>query len=421
LKIYRNAKHVGDTIFIDDSEKLGRFFDMLQRLIKTRKEELSEYNGDYNLYLNTSGKPMPLIVVTISNYESFAEAYENEYDDLFISLTRDGMKCGIVFVISVSNYNDIRYRLSQNFNQRIALQINNEDDYLSIFENVGKKRPSKIFGRGLVKVENDQVYEFQTARICDAEQYNAYIKDTIEKVNNLNTTVADNIRLLPERLRISDVKDQLKDFSSIPIGIVKKDLRIYNYNFKRNFINIISSQSLEDAAEFIVYLLREMIELNDCDVKVFDAEKIISSKKTDIKQEYYDLISSLSEKKQKDKICIIVGVDKFVTEINDVNNQFNFNSSLSIAEESGNCNFILVDNASKLKNHEYDPWYKNYISKESGIWVGNGIDSQYLINITQDRRSLVNNCGRSFGYVINQGGATLLKLIEMKENGEEYE
>jgi len=74
-----------------------------------------------------------------------------------------------------------------------------------------------------------------------------------------------------------------------------------------------------------------------------------------------------------------------------------------------------------LKNHEYDPWYKNFISKEVGIWVGNGVDSQYTMNITQDRRGLVNNCGRSFGYVINQGTAIMVKLIEMKEKDDDDE
>jgi len=422
LKIYKKANHVGDVVLSDDSEKIERFFDMLQREIKTRKEELSEYNGDYSLYLNTSGKAMPLIVVTINGYESFAEVYDNKYDDLFIALTREGVKCGIVFIVSVSNHNDIRYRLAQNFNQKIALQLNKDDDYLNVFEKVGKKRPSKLFGRGLVSID-DKIYEFQTAKICDAEEYNSFIKETVEEVNNRNETVAEPIHVLPDQVRISDVKDHLKDMSGVPIGITKKDLRVYNYNFKKNLVNVIASQNLDDAAEFASYLVQELLDINDLDVNIFDAEKIISSKKANIKQEYYDLISNLSAKTKKDKICVIIGVDKFVAEFDDVNNQFDFNfaSSLKKAEEVGKCNYIFVESASKLKNHEYDPWYKNFISKEVGIWVGNGVDSQYTMNITQDRRGLVNNCGRSFGYVINQGTAIMVKLIEMKEKDDDDE
>ena len=423
LKIYKNSNHVGDTVFINDTEKTGRFFDMIQREIKVRKDELSEYNGDYNLYLKTSGKQMPMIVVIMNNYEAFAEVYETEYDDLFITLTREGIKCGIVFIVTVSNYSDMRYRLSQNFKQRIALQLNNEDDYLNIFEKVGKKRPSSIFGRGLISIEKDQIYEFQTAKICNAEQYNMFVKETVEKLNNRNTTIANSIPVIPDQIQLSEVKEYLKDLSTVPVGIIKKDLKICNYNFRKNLINIIASRNLEDAAQFTSYVLQQILELKDVEVNIFDAEKIISSKKTNIKEKYYNFISNLNENNKKEILCVIIGVDRFVNDFDDINNNFNltFNSSLKKAEKIGNCNFIFVDNANKLKNHEYDEWYKNFITKDNGIWIGNGVDSQYLISITSERRLIVNNCGKSFGYVINQGTATLIKLIEMKENGEEDE
>lgn len=423
LKIYNNDNHIGDTVFINDEEKIRRFFDMIQQEVKTRKDELSEYNGDYNLYLRTSGKKMPLIVVTMNNYEAFAEVYENEYDDLFITLTREGVKCGIVFVVTISNYNDMRYRLAQNFKQRIALQLNNEDDYLNIFEKVGKKRPSSIFGRGLVSIEKDEVYEFQTAKICEAEHYNVFVKETIEELNSKNTTVANSIPTIPDQILLSDVKEYLKDLSNVPIGIAKKDLRLCSYNFKKNLINIIAARNIEDAAQFATYILQQMLELKDVEVNIFDAEKVISSRKANIVEEYNNMISKLNTMQNKQIIAVIIGVDRFISDFDNINNNFEltFNETLKKAEEIENCNFIFVDNANKLKNHEYDEWYKNFVTKDNGIWVGNGVDSQYLINIISDRKQIVNNCGRSFGYSINQGIATLIKLIEMKENGDKNE
>lgn len=423
LKIFSKANHVGDTVFINDEEKIGRFFDMIQSEIKSRKDELSEYNGDYNLYLKTSHKKMPLIVVVMNNYEAFAEAYENEYDDLFITLTREGIKCGIVFVLTVSNYNDMRYRLSQNFKQRIALQLNNEDDYLNIFDKVGKKRPPNIFGRGLVSIEKDQIYEFQTAKICNAEQYNGFVKEIIENLNHRNPTIANGIPTIPDQILLSDVKGYLNGLTNVPIGIVKKDLRLYSYNFKKNIVNIIASRNLEDAAQFTTYILQQMLELKNVDINIFDAERVISSKKTNVKEEYNNFISNLDKKANKEVICVIIGIDKFVSEFDDASNNFyyTFNYSLKKAEELGNCRFIFVDNHNRLKNHEYDEWYKNFVTKDNGIWVGNGVDNQYILTITSERRLIVNNCGNSFGYAIKEGKATLIKLIEMKENGEEDE
>ena len=39
-----------------------------------------------------------------------------------------------------------------------------------------------------------------------------------------------------------------------------------------------------------------------------------------------------------------------------------------------------------------------------------------LITNISSRKELVNNCGRSFGYIIKDGIATLIKLLEMKED-----
>ena len=71
-----------------------------------------------------------------------------------------------------------------------------------------------------------------------------------------------------------------------------------------------------------------------------------------------------------------------------------------------------------MKNHEYDEWYKNYNIGNSGIWVGNGIDDQYLISVDVNGNQIINNCGSSSGYVIKQNQATLIKLLEMKEKGD---
>ena len=96
-----------------------------------------------------------------------------------------------------------------------------------------------------------------------------------------------------------------------------------------------------------------------------------------------------------------------------------FNSTLKRAENKENCNFILVENANKLKNSEYDEWFKNYISKENGIWVGNGIDNQYLITIISDRKLIFNNCGRTFGYAVKQGIATHIKFLGIIDEEED--
>ena len=414
LKIFKDAPHVGDVVLSTDSEKINRLFEMIQREMKRRTEVLSNYGGDIKLYIKDTGIPMPQIIVVINNYEGFIENYGEKYDDILLTLCREGIKYGIIFVLTASAYNSVRYRLSQNFRQKIALQLNNEDDYLNIIEGVKKKRPAHIFGRGLIKYGD--VYEFQTARICEPERWNSFIKDEIKKLNSKYTERAVSIPVLPNQIKVEDVQELVTQLDKLPIGIYKSSLGLATYDFKNNLVNIISAKNVDVVAEYVTHLYEEFNLLKDVEVTVFDSEGIVQETRKNIKLDYqnYSLKIQNNLKKNKHNICIIIGIDKFLTNIGT-----SILPDLMKAEELKNYTFIVVDSVFKLKNHEYDDWYKAYITKDTGIWVGNGISDQYIIRLNSSNRNLVNNCGDSFGYLIKQEEAMLIKLIGMKDDGDD--
>ena len=424
FKIFKGAPHVGDVIFINDVEKLNRFFTLMKNEINERKKILSNYNGDYDLYLRTSNKMMPRILVIVNGYETFVANFEDddEYDDIFSNLTREGVKYGVSFVITVSNYSDLRYRLSQNFKKRIALQINNEDDYFNIFDNVGKKRPSHIFGRGLITLEDGIIYEFQTAKICEPENWNVYIKNEIEQIKKSTKINAVAIPVLPENVTFEDVESELKDITSIPLGITKKDIRIFSYNFRKQYITIITGKKIDEPMVFASQIIKQMERLKNIDITVLDAERTRKSKLNEVVEIYDKFMKKMDSKMSKERhnVCIIIGIEKFIR--NAENGEKKVEEILKKAEELDTFSFIIVDSASKIKAHEYDPWYKTFVTNDNGIWIGNGINEQYLLNTGSSySKRLENNCGNNFGYVIQNGESTLIKLIEMKEKGDEDE
>ena len=414
LKIFKDAPHVGDVVLSTDAEKINRLFEMIQREMKRRTEVLSNYGGDIKLYIKDTGIPMPQIIVVINNYEGFVENYGEKYDDILLTLCREGIKYGIIFVLTASAYNSVRYRLSQNFRQKIALQLNNEDDFLNIIEGVNKKRPAHVFGRGLIKYSD--VYEFQTARICEPERWNSFIKDEIKKLNSEYTERAVSIPVLPNQIKVEDVRELVTQLDKLPIGIYKASLGLATYDFKNNLVNIISAKNVDVVAEYITHLYEEFNLLEDVEVTVFDSEGIVQETRKNLKLDYqnYSLKIQNNLKKNKHNICIIIGIDKFLTNIGT-----SILPDLKKAEELKNYTFIVVDSVFKLKNHEYDDWYKAYITKDTGIWVGNGISDQYILRLNSSNRNLVNNCGDSFGYLVKQEEAMLIKLIGMKDDGDD--
>lgn len=412
LKIFKESPVVGDVVFANDDEKISRLFEMLQKMIKERTAILSNYGGDYNLYIKSKENVMPMIIVIINNYEAFSENYEDDYDDLLLSLTREGMKYGIIFITTASTFNDLRYRLSQNFAQRIALQLNNDDDYLNIFNDAGKKRPSHLFGRGLIKLED--IYEFQTARICKPEEWNSYINEKIESLKKTSKVFANPIPTLPKEVNLDDVKEEIKNISSVPIGIDKKSLNVFTYDFEKSLINIITGKNVNIVAKFLIQILKIFNNIKDVEVKIFDTENIIQTKNVDLNLDYKNFMLEISNnlKRNKDVICVIIGLDKFINRLE--GGEGVFFETLQKAEKLENYHFIIAENYTRIKNFEFSDWYKEYITGDNGIWVGNGISDQFLINIDISNTELNNNCGESFGYAIDREEPNLIKLLGMK-------
>ena len=331
LKIYRNAPHIGDMIFMGEDEKLFRFFEMIVAEIKKRKEILSNYNGDYNTYIQ-KGNKMPFIVIMINNYEAFDENYEEQYDDLFLSLSRDCLKCGMMFVIAANSTASMKYRLAQNFNKKFALQLNDDDEYYSIFDNIERKRPAHIFGRGLVKQEGDLIFEFQTAKICEHIEYNEHLNETIKRLQEENTVKARALPALPKVLELEDVKEYITDMTSVPIGMIKNNLSILAYNFMEKFMTIITSRSVETSTKFAYNICEEAKLMKNTDVLILNAYKA----KDDIKKQYKNFVSAIKKeikaKNNKITVCVIAGIVQMIDD--GIIEDFDFNELLEKAKES---------------------------------------------------------------------------------------
>ena len=416
LKIFKNSPNVGDVILSSDDEKINRFFGMIEKEIRARKSILSEYNGDYDLYLKTSGKSMPLIINIINGYEAFMELYEDKYEDLILSLTREGTKCGMVFILTAGTSNDVRYRLAQNFKQRIALQMNNDDDYFNVFDNVKDKRPSHLFGRGLIPLNGGGIYEFQTAKICEAKNWNTFIKEEIERLNKKYENSAPEIPTMPKKVMIEDIKNYITDMSKLPIGIAKSNLEVYSYNFNNKKVTLISSKNIEESSIVAIHLIEAIKLIKDNELFVLDAENVFKTKKEDLEKEYTRLSIRLNQNNEKSAVCMILGLDKFINSLDETDTEFQ--EMLKKSESNTKMNFIIVENATKVKSHEYDDWYKEYLTGEDGIWIGNGIEDQYVFSLNSTR-NLVNTCGPSYGYAIKGGQEVLVKLLGIKDKNDE--
>ena len=420
LRIYNGCPHVGEIILSGEDEKCYRFFEMIQEEIKNRKDILAQYNGDLSLYLKTSNKPMPYITIIINNYDVFTENYNSKFDELMMMISREGIKYGIDVIITASMTTSIRYRLAQNFNQKIALQMNKETDYASIIEKLSRRRTlPRMFGRGFIGTNSKEIYEFQTAKVCDAGEWNVVIKNKIEEIKKNNKLVAKKVPILPDIFTFEQANEEVNKITSVPVGIDKFTLKMVKYDFKNTFITLFLSKEIEEAAKYASKIAEEIDRLKGGEVKVLDNESILENipdKIIDIDTFINDIESQDTD--NKGGIYILIGIGKLNTKLKEKGKELK--QLLATAENSKKYSFIFVENPTIIKGMAFEEWYKLYAIGSAGIWVGDGVNEQYTMSFNIDRRILSQKYGSTFGYVTKKNKANLIKLLEMEE-GEENE
>ena len=414
LKIFKNSPIVGDVVLQNDGEKIDRLFKMLLDELANRKKILSKYNGDYKLYLQNGKNEIPMKIVIINNYIAYSEIFEDKYEEYLQTLVREGINCGIAFLLTANTSHDLRYKLQQNFKQKIALQLNNDDDYLNIIEEVKRKRPAHLFGRGLIKINNG-IFEFQTAKICQDNDFYNYVKEVMNVLKeNLNYN-ADPIPTLPDTVSVSMLSEKMKSLSEVPIGISKYTLEPYIYDFKKSFANIIISKNIDNIVNFASSLLDILSTKDSINVKIIDMMQRISDEKVDLER----ILKAFEERitMYNESLLIILGVEKFMNQV--LSSGIDISEKMANWQEGKKCNIIFAETINKIKNHQYDEWYTNYVSEDNGIWIGKGILDQYVLSLNSRNIEEVNDS--SFGYVIKEENPYLVKLIGMDkkemENG----
>ena len=413
---FKDAPQVGDVVFINEEEKLNNLFNSLSRELEKRKKIFSDYNGSYELYIKNSGKTLPRLIVFINNYEALSENYE-DYVDVISSLSREGEKYGISFVISASGVNAISGNTTQNFNNIFALQFNDSTDYTSLFGSTHGMVPSDIEGRGLVKIDGN-IYEYQTAYPYKWDEIITFIKNVCSQLNEFVENKAQKIAVLPNHVRYLDIANYITDLRNVPIGIIKESLEISSFNYLQYPISLVSSQDISILENFVPSLCQVLQNVSNTELYVIDSNELIKDSVT-FKNYYstnlddvYDVFNNvMNNDTNKNHIFLIYGIDTFINHFDQEKGR-TLKSLLSNLKNKKNVRVIIADSINKIKNYEYDDFYQNCVQSVYAIWVGSGINDQFTIKCSTYNKDTRGELPTDFGFNVNRGNANLIKTID---------
>lgn len=426
LKFFDKAPQIGDVLLSSDNEKIINLFKFLQEEIDNRKKIFAPYGGDYKSYNKNSKTKIPNILVVIHNFAAFSEMYE-EYNDILYVLSREGVKYGIIFVLTVSDTSTIRFKLRQNFKQEFTLQLNDQGDYIDVVGNTNGLFPTATPGRGLVKL--DDLYEFQTCKICEDSDELDMIKKLSEELATKYSIRAKSIPILPDNVDYNFVSKLVGNLKNVPIGVNKNSLEIATINIKDKVMTPILASSLDTTGSFTNELIKILEKTDNTKVFAIDTEELLNFKPNVINDDFEQVIQSMIDEIEKRKqqyidsnsdnkifdsmnqiVYVISGFDNLIKSLSsDMSNKLK--DALKDIKPVFKISFVIIDNSNGLKEYSYDDWYKQYITGIDGIWIGEGIADQYVIKPNKITNDMYKEIGEDFGYLIIKGKAQLLKML----------
>ena len=423
LKMFYKMPHVGEVITQDEPNKVVDMFGMLSDEIARRKETYADYAGSYENYCENSGKKDPLIVTIINNYDVFSETFGKLSEDIQ-PLFRDGVKYGVVFIITCLSANTIRGRMLQMFEGKIVLQMPNPDNYRDILSSPKGQMPSEIFGRGLIAL-NGGTYEFQTALITEFKQINNVIREASKQLINAYPVKARKIPQIPE-LVTPDTFDSNITLDKLPIGYNVLTKVPYTYNFTSNRINCIVSETMPGRINFVKGIVKELVKIPKTNIKIVDFvnafDKPIEGTtiyKDKFDKTIVDINNEIANEAKLDgtNVYIITGVgvyEKVLSrQIVDV-----FDKLMMATTALQKSYFIFVDNYSTFRNITLTNWYKAQVDSDNGIWLGPNVANQMAFNVANVDMEVRNLDFPYLGVAIVKNEFTVIKYVVDGDNNE---
>jgi len=447
LGTFIGAPQVGDVLLASDEEKMEMLIKTLSAEVQARRKGMSDFDGNFVAYSKATQTPTILVVINV--FEIFCEIYDKYINDL-TTLTRDGLKYGIQFVLSTSRANGVSYRILPNFKLLYVLQFNNRDSYLSVLGSLKDVEPPTSYARGLVKM--DRVFEFQTARIGGQErgelaEVRDLVADECSKAQALSheNIVAPPVPSLPSRVtpalllakQVAEIElvqnakaSSKKNLDKIvPFGINKEGLELASFNFSRSPVAMVLSEDEQLQMRFLRNLL-EVIEqsthLSRTEVLIIDPDDVLDYEPKSKQFTYYtdpkDIDASLSllinEELDACPLLVLVSLKSLYLSLgDDVKDAFlGYIKDGKIRNLAG---MIISGEPSRFSQFNYEGWFKELVSHSNGVWLGEGVNSQSTLKVIGIIPSSSASLSKNYTWFINGGTPKLVKHVVCENEDED--
>ncbi len=424
LRMFAALPHFGGMVFDGETEKYTNLIKMINEETAKRKKLFVDFGGDYVNYIKNSGNKLPLKVIIFNNYDTAKESIESIYEEM-PELLRDSARYGIIYILTANGLGSTPSKVTQNITNTYALRLKDSYEYGDTLNGKTKQTPQDTPGRGMLN--NDGIHEFQTAFIVeDVGELNSYIIEFINQIKATKPPYAQRIPTLPDHVRIDDIREKLTTIESVPIGIIKENLDVLTIDYHANVGNIVSSNKIANTINYVKSLISVFKELKIGTILI-DGVKALETEKANTSNYFNDnfeeVIKKLDEyveqristNNETPVAIMIYGLDKFVKKLD---NNKSLEEFFDKCKKHEKIPIIIVEEAGKIKEYQFDSWYKSIFNVTNGLWIGSGASDQSLFKISSYNKEYSLEYNNDIGFYIEDGFAKIVKLIDfVSEDG----
>lgn len=405
--------HSGGVMHVDDEERIGALFRLIDEELARRRAVLAPYGGDLDGYNQRAEDPIPRMVIVLSNLGALGELYPS-VDDRLVGLTRDSPRCGIHFLMTASSVEVVRMRLRSNLGMEVPTQLNDRGDYATVLGQSPDFLPMPCALRGLVRI-GDGIYEFQGA---SAGEDIAQEVLCAKKIGARMSCLHGGPPPIPKLPRHVMAKDMLAGRHScgLPVGFSKRD--IVPVFLKLGEIPIVPVLGNDSGA--LVRYVGAMWET------IVQADRSMRAIVVDLRHALGDLrdaglVGTADELAQlvHDLRCGVVTLDLLIVlnvmqvlEAIDGQVARELEALLEEMPTQTCANVVVVSELWRTRNL-YAPWYQAALSTECGIWVGSGFCDQTALRFARMLPAYKAPAQRDDGFVVLHGNVEPVRLLSV--------
>lgn len=407
----------GGIVLTGEDEKLENLFRLVEAEIASRRSLLAQFGGfdAYNAQA-LGGEKLSHIVVAIANMASFTELHA-DYEERLNTVTRDGVRYGIHFIITAPTASSVRMRLRANFSTSLITAFNDPNDYVTLLGSMSGTVAPKQDKRGLIKI-GKVIREFQGASIAEKpSEVTSAVKELGSALHEQGMATAKNIPQLPERVHADDMLAQpRKGHLVVPVGFSKEAVSPAYFDFSKSPSMLVLGNDIEGIGRYLRGLVETLEKGGDLSYRVIDPENVCNIEGNQHVASDGEAAARMVEELVGGESDIeFVAFSSIAQTMSSLPAETSTRLQNYIVEErgAGACGLLFATEMWRVKSM-YQDWYKVASAYGNGVWVGSGFADQSIFRFSRALPSYRNPAQRSDGFLCMRGDVTPVRLVEAK-------